>query len=140
MNERAWVLTGRRYVSSYWWLHLHRLQEGTPSSVACDYAWALTREEQRRDVVGFYHTHPGFSAIPSARDVRTMWAWVASFGKPLLCAIDGIDGLRGYWFTDDETMPQEQRMYRLPGTKNFIIARGPIDGHEDLPRKTNSDL
>ena len=61
----------------------------------------LAREEQRRDVIGFYHTHPGLPACPSRRDVRTMHAWCSAFGKPLLCVMAGVDGARGYRFEDE---------------------------------------
>jgi proteasome lid subunit RPN8/RPN11 len=69
--------------------------------VRFDGPWVLQREEQRRDVVGFYHTHPDGPAIPSKRDVRTMRAWCSSFGKPLLCLIDSPTELRGYRFAED---------------------------------------
>ena len=63
----------------------------------------LAREERRHDVVGFLHTHPGFAASPSRRDVATMQAWVSAFGKPLVCLIRGADGLKGYRFDDFES-------------------------------------
>ena len=61
----------------------------------------LEREERRRDVLGFFHTHPDGPPRPSARDVRTMRAWCSAFGKPLLCVIASPDGLGGYCFDDD---------------------------------------
>jgi proteasome lid subunit RPN8/RPN11 len=69
--------------------------------VQFDGPWVLRREERQGDVIGFLHTHPGMAARPSRRDVRTMRAWCSAFGKPLLCLIAGVDGLRGWRFDDD---------------------------------------
>jgi proteasome lid subunit RPN8/RPN11 len=74
---------------------------GQPAAVEFDAAWALNREEERGDVVGFYHTHPSGPAAPSVRDVRTMHAWVSAFGKPLLCLIESRGTLVAYRFQDD---------------------------------------
>ena len=88
-------------------------------SVEFDGAAVLAREEKRRDIVGFLHTHPGFLAQPSQRDIATMQAWVSAFGKPLLCLIHGTDGLAGYVFTADDS-PGE----RVPQVESFT--RGAI--------------
>jgi hypothetical protein len=32
-----------------------------------------------------------------------MRAWCSAFGKPLLCVIEGEDGVRGYLFEDDNS-------------------------------------
>lgn len=79
-----------------------RSTSGGRAWVEVDWAWALQREECCGDVAGFYHTHPGMAAVPSARDLRTMRAWVACFGRPLLCAIEGEEGLRAYLFESDD--------------------------------------
>ena len=79
--------------------------EGTPASVAFDPYAVLDWEETEGDVMGFYHTHPSFIACPSLRDHRTMRAWVAAFGRPLLCLIEGVNGLWAYLYLDDENMP-----------------------------------
>jgi proteasome lid subunit RPN8/RPN11 len=65
-----------------------------------DAAGVLAREESKGDVVGFYHTHPAGPPEPSQRDVRTMRAWVSSFGKPLLCLIESDGELAAYRFSD----------------------------------------
>jgi hypothetical protein len=77
-------------------------QSGEPTRVSFDGLWVLDREERRRDVLGFLHTHPHGPHQPSTRDVRTMGAWCSAFGKPLLCLIHGPERLCGYLFTDDE--------------------------------------
>jgi proteasome lid subunit RPN8/RPN11 len=64
---------------------------------------ALAREERRHDIVGFLHTHPDFPAQPSQRDIDTMRAWVSALGKPLVCLIQGTDGLVGYNFASDDS-------------------------------------
>jgi hypothetical protein len=64
--------------------------------------------------MGWYHTHPGMRAIPSARDVATMRAWCLALGKPLLCVIAGNDGTRGYIFYDDDCCGVEMmKVYEL---------------------------
>jgi hypothetical protein len=79
---------------------------GSPSQVEADWAWALARENERGDVVGFWHTHPvGAGKAPSGRDVRTMQAWRLALGKPLLCLIseEGPTGEpAAYLFADED--------------------------------------
>jgi len=100
--EESWVLVGQRR-GRIW--HSRRIwpSRGEPAEVAFDAAAVLAREERRGDVVGFFHTHPSFVAKPSKRDIATMRGWVSSFGKPLLCLIEGTDGLQGFRFDDDES-------------------------------------
>jgi proteasome lid subunit RPN8/RPN11 len=76
---------------------------GDLSSVQFDAAGVLSREEKHGDVVGFYHTHPAGPPTPSQRDLRTMRAWVGSFGKPLLCLIESDRQLAGYRFDNDDS-------------------------------------
>jgi hypothetical protein len=89
LNERCWVLAGRYDAESHTWrVTAHREVSGRPSQVEADWAWALAREDERGDVVGFWHTHPaGAGRAPSPRDIRTMQAWCLALGKPLLCLI-----------------------------------------------------
>jgi hypothetical protein len=63
----------------------------------------MDRELSHRDVVGFYHTHPNMAAWPSVIDHRAMHGWTLSFGKPMVCLIDGIEGIKAHWFIDDES-------------------------------------
>lgn len=104
--EHAWVLIGESD-QQLWSGRLQKLGSGTPCRVAFNWRDVLDREEQHGDIIGFLHTHPGMAAIPSSVDHNTMKAWVASFGKPLLCAILGVDGLRVYEYIDDERPPLE---------------------------------
>jgi len=60
----------------------------------------MAREETSGDIQGFWHTHPNFRALPSETDHATMSGWTICFGKPVVCCIEGIDGLRAYWFWD----------------------------------------
>lgn len=94
---------------------------GRPASVEFDGPAVLEREERKGDVIGFLHTHPNSDAEPSRRDLRTMRAWVSAFGKPLLCVIEGIDGLAAYRFDDDASDGE-----RLPAVEAF--PRGVIIG------------
>jgi hypothetical protein len=103
-NEESWILTGGTHRRLFWGYMSHR-SEGHPGSVNFPYKWVNQREELENDVVGFYHTHPCFIASPSPRDDATMAQWVLSFGKPLICLIEGINGLKGYLYYSDEQPP-----------------------------------
>jgi proteasome lid subunit RPN8/RPN11 len=79
VNEQCWTLVGGRR-GGVWFARAVRRVSGRRTEVAFDAAWALAREERRGDVVGFLHTHPTASILPSRRDVRTMRAWCSAFG------------------------------------------------------------
>jgi proteasome lid subunit RPN8/RPN11 len=100
--EECWTLVGAR-CGRIW--HLRRIDRcaGLKTSVRFDGLAALNREERRRDVMGFLHTHPDGPPDPSARDVRTMRAWCSAFGKPLLCVIASPRGLKAFQFVDDRS-------------------------------------
>jgi proteasome lid subunit RPN8/RPN11 len=78
---------------------------GTPVAVSFDAKWALHREELNGDIIGFYHTHPSGMPDPSGRDHRTMNAWVAALGKPLLCIIEADNTPHAYQYAPDEQSP-----------------------------------
>jgi proteasome lid subunit RPN8/RPN11 len=102
VGEECWTLIGTRR-GRIW--HLRRINRctGAITSVQFDGLAALQREEHRRDVLGFFHTHPDGPRHPSARDVRTMRAWCSAFGKPLLCVIASPLGLAAFQFIDDRS-------------------------------------
>jgi proteasome lid subunit RPN8/RPN11 len=100
--EQCWTLLGRRR-GRVWLGRCVQPQTGEVTRVHFDGLWVLGREERRRDVIGFLHTHPDGPPQPSTRDVRTMRAWCSAFGKPLLCLIRSPRGLAGYLFQDDES-------------------------------------
>ncbi len=102
MVEECWILVGQ-HCGRIWFARMTNHCEGKFSSVEFDGTVALEREEHRRDVVGFFHTHPTGSIQLSQRDVLTMRAWVSSFGKPMLCVVKGEDELAGYRFDNDES-------------------------------------
>lgn len=103
-NEQSWICTGGT-LDRLWYGHLSHESEGHPGAVGFPYQWVMDREESKGDIVGFMHTHPGMMASPSLRDDATMHQWVMCFGKPLLCLIEGNNGLRGYLYFDDESDP-----------------------------------
>jgi proteasome lid subunit RPN8/RPN11 len=111
-NEKCWVLLGG-VNEGLWWGKMSHQTQGSPCSVDFNYDWTIHREETKGDVVGFLHTHPNFSAHPSCRDDRTMKTWVLSFGKPMVCCIAGIDGLKAWWYYDDESDPVEQPVKKI---------------------------
>jgi proteasome lid subunit RPN8/RPN11 len=119
------VLLGTRQ-GPFWHARRVRPTKGEPLSVQFDGAWVLIREEERGDVVGFYHTHPGGPPDPSQRDVKTMHAWAGSFGKPLLCLIEASGQIAAYRFDDDEsTGVRLPACARLP--RNIVLV---YDGEE----------
>jgi hypothetical protein len=101
-NEECFVLVGRRRKSGRWRAWRIKYSVGQPCSVNFNPDWVLQREEAKGDIIGWWHTHPNMTASPSRTDYATMQAWVCCFGKPLLCCIEGRDGLRAHWFYSDE--------------------------------------
>jgi proteasome lid subunit RPN8/RPN11 len=98
--ERCWTLVGARRGPIWFARRIHE-RAGEALSVRFDGPGVLRREEGRRDVLGFFHTHPDGPPRPSRRDIRTMRAWCSSFRKPLLCVIASPEGVAGYRFDDD---------------------------------------
>lgn len=98
--EQCWTLVGVRR-GRIWLARQIDHRSGAPASVRFDGPGVLRREEARRDVLGFFHTHPDGPPRPSSRDIRTMRAWCGAFGKSLLCVIDSPEGTAGYRFDDD---------------------------------------
>jgi proteasome lid subunit RPN8/RPN11 len=116
MNEHCWILVGR-WKDDLWWAKKIRPTEGAPCSVAFDPNYVLAREESGiKDTMGWLHTHPGMVAVPSSRDDVTTKAWVTSLGRPLVCCIRGIDGLRAWWYLNDEDPPVEYQVVSLRGS------------------------
>jgi hypothetical protein len=122
-HEISYVLIGQRR-GRIWVGRLRQRQTGQPASVEFDWSWVLEREGRWGDVLGFYHTHPAGAATPSARDLRTMRAWVSCLGKPLLCVIEGDDVLAAHLFATDEDSGQAlDEVERFP--RNLIVALAP---------------
>ncbi len=126
-RERCWTLLGRRR-GRIWYARRARPATGDRSSVSFDGGWVLAREERRRDVVGFLHTHPDGPARPSRRDVRTMRAWCRAFGKPLLCLIASPAGLHGYRFADGDAGGVELAAVEV-FPRGIVIGVEPDGGH-----------
>jgi hypothetical protein len=120
-NEQCFVLIGKCYPRlGLWRGSFDSYTLGLPSEVKFDmeYVW-----ENRSRIVGIIHTHPGSPASPSKTDYATFHAWVTALGKPFLCCILGIDGLRAHWFFDDESPHIEGGVRRI--RKNLIVGRLP---------------
>ena len=109
INERCWILTGH-YKDDLWWGFAKKRTEGTPVSVEFDWEYVLKNHEK---VVGFYHTHPSFNATPSETDDRAMHGFCLSLGRPLVCLIRDTDGLRAWWYVDDESEPEEYQVVKM---------------------------
>lgn len=113
-NEVYLGLTGG-LIRGYWWGKGHWPAEGTPATVGFNYKHVYDREDSHGDVVGFYHTHPHSYGMPSSTDYATMGAWTVCFGRPLVCLIEGIDGLNAHWYIDDETKPIQAWVKKIGG-------------------------
>ena len=100
--ENCWTLIGRRR-GRIWCARRIRRSAGTSTTVAFDAKAVLDREEDRGDVVGFFHTHLHSDPQPSRRDVDTMRAWCSAFGKPLLCVIAGRTETAAFRFDDSNS-------------------------------------
>lgn len=122
--EHSWVLTGVR--RGRLWLGRRQLERvGEPHQVHFDADWVQRRHLERGDVLGWYHTHPeGCEAYVSGRDLDTMRAWVGCLGRPLLCLIEGSQGLRGWVFEHDESEGEPLRFARLVGSTIVGVDRG----------------
>lgn len=118
-NEQCWILTGS-IKKNLWWAKTKNVSFGSPIDVKFDANYVMEKEEKsdlirchstrgsiRGSIRGWLHTHPGMRAIPSNRDNVTMMSWVRSLGKPLVCCIAGEDGIRAWWYMDDESPPIE---------------------------------
>lgn len=121
MNEQCWVLLGGMQ-NDLWCGEKVQPFEGSPASVAFNPDYVTKRDDEHHDVVGFIHTHPTFTAHYSMRDDRTMRAWVLSLGKPLVCCIIGTDGLRAWWYLNDEDEPFELQAQAL---RNIVFGLTP---------------
>jgi hypothetical protein len=111
-NEECHVLLGRT-IGHFWYGRFVGYWQGAPSHVDFDPKYVEDREDSHGDVVGFWHTHPVTHASPSSTDYKTMGGWTLSFGRPLVCTIDGTDGLRAHWFLDDEHDHVEMPVYQV---------------------------
>ncbi len=110
--EHMWVLIGE-YQGDLWHGRMYPMAAGSPALVSFNGQQVLEQEEKYGNVVGFLHTHPSFTSHYSSRDDRTMKAWVACFGKPLVCAIKGTDGLTAWWYANDEDAPEFYQVKRI---------------------------
>ena len=118
-NEKCWILVGKKYGIFWKAKILEGVEtEGSPTRVHFDANDVIEIEESKSNIIGFMHTHPNFSAHPSSIDDSTMGAWINCFGKPLLCAIKGVDGLKFWLYFDDEKEPMEVNYFKI---KNYYI-------------------
>lgn len=118
--ERCWTLVGcLRF--GIWLVGRVRCEIGEEASVDFDGAWVLAREERRRDVQGFYHTHPSGPPRPSQRDIRTMRAWCSAFGKPLLCVIESPLAVAAYRFERNQAVMTQLWLQAFPRGKIVVV-------------------
>ncbi len=145
MNENCWILVGENK-KDLWWGKRMKRTEGEPCVVRFNPYWVIERDEKYHDIVGFIHTHPNFSAHYSGRDDLTMKAWVTCLGKPLVCCIQGVDGLKAWWYMDDENKPEAFDAKAIRGlvfgvTPYEIIDREvPLDGPSDTCFHCGKDM
>jgi len=118
----------------YWWGIGNWDSEGSPGGVGFDHKVVMERQIQHGDIVGFYHTHPQFTARPSDTDYCTMGTWNNAFGKPLVCCIRGVDGIKGHWFLDDES---EHVTSWVKQFGNIFVGKVPASVRKILREKKN---
>ncbi len=135
MNENCWVLVGG-WQEDLWWGKRVKPTEGTPVSVNFSADYVIQRDTNHHDIVGFIHTHPGMIAHYSSRDDRTMKAWVLALGKPLVCCIQGTDGLRAWWYLNDEDPPVEYQVKSLRGLVFGVTPEEFFDDEEKVGETT----
>jgi len=114
-NEECWVLTGGIW-HRHWYGRCRGYTMGQPATVEFDDEWVWNN---RQSVIGWIHTHPHWTAHPSSTDHMTMKAQVFALGKPLLCAIIGLDGLKAWWYLDDESDPVEMKIRQIGSRRLF---------------------
>ncbi len=140
--EHMWVLLGE-IEGDLWHGRMYPMARGSPACVAFDAEAVIKQEEKDGSVIGFLHTHPAFTAHYSNRDHRTMGAWVNCLGKPLVCCIKGTDGLRAWWYMDDENRPEDFQVRRVKkllfGVTPFLYEPEPSDSYEGLSMKEDPD-
>ena len=119
-REEACVLVGERR-GDIWHARRHWPTRGEPASVSFDWHKVMAREEARRDVIGFFHTHPDCLPTPSARDDRTMQAWCSCFGKELLCVIESGMEMRA-WIYSAENMDLRRAARVIRFKRNWLVA------------------
>lgn len=118
--EECWLLVGE-HRSGIWLGRLVDHTTGKPASVEFNGPAALAREEQLGDVIGFFHTHPDCEANLSQRDIHTMQAWTSAFGKPLVCLIEGTNGLRAYRFENSESQGSAMRVEQFSHNQFVLL-------------------
>src|SRR4051794_26844330 len=69
--EHSWVVLGVRRGRLWVGRAVKERTDGHTALVEFDPEWVLKRHHSHGDVIGWLHTHPGFLAMPSERDVRT---------------------------------------------------------------------
>ena len=100
--ERCWLLSGKVFDILGFQITYSTpiyLGSGEPDKVRFDAESIIEEDDKNNNIIGWLHTHPSFYADPTGRDYDTMQAWVACLGKPLFCAIKGIDGTKFWLFS-----------------------------------------
>ncbi len=116
-DEECYILFGR-IIGRIWAGRLDKYTLGQPANVEFDGDYVF---DNRARTVGWIHTHPSNMGSPSFTDDTTTHAWCCALGKPLVCCIKGVDGLRAHWYLDDEKPAIETRVYRFGKTLMGVV-------------------
>ena len=84
-NEECWIIYGFRFNDD---LYGYLAYESEGGFASVDFDWRKIFKNKDK-IIGFNHTHPGMSNLPSDIDEVTMIGWVKALGKPLICGIKG---------------------------------------------------
>lgn len=128
MNEIFYAIYGA-YADGYYFGYLDDFNEGHPARVEFDYDKIMSRHE---DLIGFYHTHPNMAAFPSSTDKETMSGWTNMLGRPLLCLIDGKDGIIPWIYSNTLEKFYETLSYKMIHKKQTFILVDNNISFEDL--------
>lgn len=93
-KEICYIMLGKR-IGRFYFGRLVKKTIGNSHSVKFNGDWVLKREEEKGDIIGFWHTHEK-EVTPSDRDIKTMVAWTNCFYKPLLCIIQDSFRKQGF--------------------------------------------
>lgn len=112
-NEEVYLLFGFQ-LGPFWCGRIveKSYNEGSPCLVSFEsvYDFALKNLDK---LIGFYHTHPSFTADYSTTDHTTMCGWSVTSGKPLMCLIQGVDRLANWCYTDEVNDPKEFKVHKI---------------------------
>lgn len=121
INEECWLLFGKQ-IGKFWFGRkvAESYHQGSPTLVRFSPQFALDNAYR---LVGFFHTHPSFTADYSQTDDTTMKGWQVTTGKNLACVIKGVDRLAVHWYNEAVWEGQAVKETKCWQIGNFFFGR-----------------